>query len=66
MLSKVINSQGFSKAICNHIDITDPFNHKLTIIDQYSEIILLNINIFGSRLGFGIFGEDDASLVIFV
>lgn len=64
MLAKVINNQGFCKAIRKYIGIADLFNYELVIGDQFFNTIVLNINVFGSELILGIFSEDDTSLII--
>ena len=46
MLSEVVNSQGFCKAIYKYISTSDLFKHKFTIINQFSDIIVLNMDTF--------------------
>lgn len=64
MLLKVVNSHGFGKAIYKHISTANLFNYKFAIIDQLSDIIVLDIIVFSSRLALGILGEDDAGLIV--
>lgn len=66
MLSEVVNSQGFCKAIYKHISTLDLFKHKFTIIDQISNIIVLNMDTFSLGLIFGIFGENNTGFVVFI
>lgn len=66
MLSEVINSQGFTKAICKYISSVNSFNHMFAIIDQLFDLIVLDINVFGLELAFSIFDKNNAGLVIFV
>lgn len=66
MLAEVVSSQSFCKAICKHVSTADLFNHELAIGNQLSDIIVLDIDVFGPGLTLGIFGEDDTSLIISV
>lgn len=66
MASEVVNGQRFCEAIREHIGATDPFNNEFTIGDQLSDIVVLNIDVFGPGLAFGILCEDDAGLVVSV
>lgn len=66
MLLEVVNNQGFCKAIYKHISTSDLFKHKFIIIDQLSNIIVLNMDIFSLGLVFGIFGENNTGLVVFI
>lgn len=63
---EVINNQCFYKIIGKYIDIVYLFNHKFAIYDQFFDIIILNINIFGLKLVFSIFYKDNTSFTIFV
>lgn len=61
---EVVNSQGFCKAIFKYVGIADSFNHKLAINNLFSDIMILNINVFGPSLTLGILGEDNIGLII--
>lgn len=64
MLAEVINRQSFCKAIYKHISIANLFDYKFAFDDQFSDIIILNIDVFGFSLIFGIFGANDAGFII--
>lgn len=66
MALEVVNCQYLCEAISKHIYAANSFNNEFAIIDQLSNMMMLNINMFSSRLTFGVFGENDAGLVVSV
>lgn len=64
MLAKVINGQSFCKDICKHVGIIELFDHEFAINDKLSNIIVLDIDVFGLGLTLGILSENDISLIV--
>lgn len=66
MLSKIVYSTYFYKTISKHVGVTNLFNNKFIIVNQFSNIMILNIDIFDFRLVFSIFNKDSTGFIIFI
>lgn len=64
MALEIINSKYLCEATYKYISIINLFNIKFAINNQFSNIVGLNINIFGPKLAFRIFGKDNTSFII--
>lgn len=64
MASKVVNYQGFWKVIGQHVSVVYIFDLKLSICNQYSNIIMLNINMLSRGLAISIFCQDSTYFII--
>ncbi len=54
MPTEVVNGQSFGEAVCKHIGTTDPFDYKLPVGNQLSNVMVLDIDVLcpGLALGF--------------
>lgn len=66
MLTEVINDQSLDEAVSKHISTSDLFNYELPIGNQLSNIMVLDVNMLYPGLIFRVFGNNDASFIIFV
>lgn len=66
MLPDFVNHDGLCKVIGKYISIVGPLNRKFIIYYQFSNTIVLDINVLDTSLAFCIFSKDDIYLVISV
>lgn len=66
MATEIINGQCLRETICKHVGAAYPLNYKLAICDQLSDIMMLNVDVFGSGLALGILCEDNTGFVVSV
>ncbi len=66
MPTEVVNGQSFGEAVCKHIGTTDPFDYKLPVGNQLSDVIVLDVDVLCPRLALRVLGNNDAGFVVSV
>lgn len=64
MVAEVVDSEVFCETIHKHIWAAHPFNNNFIVSYQFAYIVMLNIDVFYTRLAFCILGEDNVCLIV--
>lgn len=66
MAPEIVDCQRFRKAVCQHVGTANPFDYKFSIGHQFSDIVVLNVDVLGTGSALSILCQDDARFVVTV
>ena len=66
MAPEIVDCQRFRKAVCQHVGTANPFDDKFSIGHQFSDLVVLNVDVLGTGLALSILCQDDARFVVTV